>query len=224
MRWPSTEPTQRCCWGRAPQTGGCAPRWCSPAATGFSVHTADLTPLYLRVAAAFGLAADELNLEGVTVHHDRLRWFNRGNLHAGVPDQSIDVDLTALVDALVGEANPAVVEIGNVHRFRIGSVGDVGLAVTDAVALPDGTTLISAAAEDTPNAVDDGPVVAAALAVVGAGGVVALAAIPHVDGGPQKVEGLALTEVTAGGAIVVAVVDADEPDVPSLHLTLSVRW
>lgn len=188
------------------------------------VHAADLTELYRRVAAAFGLQLDQLNLEGATVHGEVLRWFNRGNLQAGIADQSIDVDLTTLLAVLLGEADPASVDVANVTRFAIGSVGDVGLAVTDAVALPDGTTLISAAAEDTPNAVDDGPVVAAALAVKGANGVVALAAIPHIDGGPQKVEGLALGEITATGATVLAVVDADEPDMPSLHLTLAITW
>ena len=42
----------------------------------------------------------------------------------------------------------------------------MGLAVTDAIALPDGRLLLSAAAEDSPNAVDDGPVVATALVLV----------------------------------------------------------
>ena len=43
-------------------------------------------------------------------------------------------------------------------------VAGVGLAVTDAVALPDGLVLVSAAAEDSPSTYDDGPVVGSALA------------------------------------------------------------
>ena len=48
-------------------------------------------------------------------------------------------------------------EIGDVRRYDLGAVDDVTLAVTDAVALADGRVLVSAASEDTPNAVDDGP-------------------------------------------------------------------
>jgi hypothetical protein len=56
------------------------------------------------------------------------------------------------------------------------------VAVTDAVALPGGRMLLSAAAEDTPNSVDDGPVVGAALALVRDDDLLALAALPAPAG------------------------------------------
>ena len=96
----------------------------------------------------------------------------------------------------------------------------VGLAVTDAIALPDGRLLLSAAAEDTPNAVDDGPVVATALALVDGDGVLAVARVPEVGGRVPKVEGLALRDVRGGEVHLLAVVDADDPDVPSAELEL----
>ncbi len=54
--------------------------------------------------------------------------------------------------------------MGNPLHYDLGAVDGVGLAVTDVVVLPGGTLLASAAAEDSPNPRDDGPVVASALA------------------------------------------------------------
>ena len=124
-----------------------------------------------------------------------MRWFNRGNLAAGVPSASVDVPLAALVDAVLGGPTPASVPVGRPRVYDLGEVEGVGLAVTDAIALPDGRVLLSAAAEDSPNAVDDGPVVATALALVDGEQVLAVAPIPEVDGHVHKVEGLALRGV-----------------------------
>jgi hypothetical protein len=92
--------------------------------------------------------------------------------------------------------------------------------VTDAIALPDGRVLLSAAAEDTPNAVDDGPVVATALALVHGEQVLAVAPIPEVGGQVHKVEGLALRDVRDGVVHLLAVVDDDDPTRPSAVLRL----
>jgi hypothetical protein len=100
----------------------------------------------------------------------------------------------------------------------------VALAVTDAVALPDGRVLVSAAAEDTPNAVDDGPVVGAALALLDGDRVTDVAPLPESGSGAYKVEGLAVREVTGDGVRLLAVVDADDPDAASVRLDLTLRW
>ena len=121
-----------------------------------------------------------------------MRWFNRGNLAAGVRSGSVDVPLDALVAAVLGRADAGAVPLGQPRSYDLGEVEGVGLAVTDAIALPDGRVLLSAAAEDTPNAVDDGPVVATALALVDGEEVLAVAPIPEVDGRVHKIEGLAL--------------------------------
>ena len=181
---------------------------------------ADLTPVYRRVAAALGLRADQLNLEGACPVGDRLRWFQRGNAAAGAPTACVDVDLTALLAAVTGAGGADQVTIHGVRRYDLGAVDGVTLAVTDAVALPGGRVLVSAAAEDTPNAVDDGPVVGSALALLDDDSVLAVAELP----GAYKVEGLAVRESTASGLRLLAVVDADDPVTPSEQLSIRVRW
>lgn len=182
---------------------------------------ADLGPLYERVAAALGVT---LNLEGACRVGDRVRWFNRGVPAAGVPSGSVDLDLAGLVGALTGSRPPAEVGVGSPRRYELGAVAEVGLAVTDAVALPEGRVLLAAAAEDTPNAVDDGPVVGTALVLVDGDTVVAAAPVPEPGGTVHKVEGLGLLAADPAGARLLAVVDADDPDLPSARLTLRVTW
>ncbi|KGM02000.1 DUF6910 family protein [Cellulomonas cellasea] len=184
---------------------------------------ADLAPLYAAVACRLGVDADLLNLEGACVVGDVLRWFQRGLPDAGVPTASVDVDVRALLTALAGEARPADVPVTGERRYDLGSVRGVGLAVTDAVLLPDGAVLVSAAAEDTPDPRDDGPVVGSVLAVLDGGVVRDRVDLPHVHGGVAKVEGLGVVEHTGDGARLLATVDADDPTEPSLAVGLRVR-
>ena len=183
-----------------------------------------LEPLYARVAAALGVPVSHLNLEGACRLGDRLRWFNRGNLSAGVPSASVDLDLAALTAALTGTGDLGAVRPDRPLRYELGEVAGVGLAVTDAVALPEGRVLLSAAAEDTPNAVDDGPVVGTALALVHGDDLRAVAPLAGADGMVHKVEGLGLLGTDPAGADLLAVVDADDPELPSVELTLRVDW
>ena len=95
--------------------------------------------------------------------------------------------------------------------------------MTDAIALPDGRLLLSAAAEDSPDAIDDGPVVATALALVDGDDVLAVAPIPEVQGHVHKVEGLALREIGDGEVHLLAVGDVDDPATPSAAIDLRVE-
>jgi hypothetical protein len=183
-----------------------------------------LDPLYLRVADALGIDASLLNLEGACRIGTTFRWFNRGNLIAGLPSASVDLPVADLVAALTGARAPEDVAVTDRKTYDLGEVDGVGLAVTDAVALPDGRVLLSAAAEDTPNAVDDGPVVAAALALVHGDDPVDVAQLSAADGTVYKIEGLALGDIRGDGVSLVAVVDADDPLVPSLELAVRVDW
>jgi hypothetical protein len=187
------------------------------------VRGADLGPLYARVAEVLGLPLDRLNLEGASRHQDTVRWFHRGNLAEGLASCSVDLPLAELVAAVLGRGAAGAVPVGRPLRYDLGEVAGVGLAVTDAVALPDGRLLLSAAAEDTPNAVDDGPVVATALALVDGEVVVALAELPEVGGRVPKVEGLGLVDVRGAVVRLRAVVDDDDPDVPSTELDLRIE-
>ncbi|UOY03523.1 DUF6910 family protein [Blastococcus sp. PRF04-17] len=180
----------------------------------------ELGALYDAVARTLGLPMDQLNLEGASRHGDTVRWFNRGNLAAGVRSASVDVPLDGLVAAVLGRGRTKEIPVGRPLSYDLGEVAGVGLAVTDAIALPDGRVLLSAAAEDTPNAVDDGPVVATALALLDDADVLAVAPIPEVDAAVRKVEGLALRDVGDGEVHLLAVVDDDDPDESSAELDL----
>ncbi len=195
----------------------------TPTAAGPAFTVAGLTPVYRRVAGVLGLRPDQLNLEGACRLGDRLRWFQRGNSAAGVPSGSVDVDLPALLAAVTGTGSPGAVAVGGVRRYDLGTIRGVALSITDAVALPDGRVLVSAAAEDTPNAVDDGPVVGAALGLLDDERVVGVAALPDGEDGPYKVEGLAVRQAGPDEVWLIAVVDADNPRLASSELDLHVH-
>jgi hypothetical protein len=185
-------------------------------------HTADLTGLYTAVAEALEIPLEMLNLEGVCIVEGTLRWFQRGLPSAGWSTASVDLDLVAVLSAARGGADPGAVPVGTIRRYDLGSVADVGLAVTDAVTLGGQQVLVSAAAEDTPNVYDDGPVVGSALAILDGEQVLDLGLVPAVDGQVQKVEGLAVVEWGEDGGHLLATVDQDDHTRPSLALDLRV--
>ena len=118
---------------------------------------------------------------------------------------------------------PAGVRVSGVRRYDLGTVAGVGLAITDAISLPGGLVLVSAAAEDSPSTYDDGPVVGSALALLDGDRLLDLAELPLLDGEVAKLEGLALVGHRDDVLDLVAVVDADDPEVPSLLLELEVE-
>jgi hypothetical protein len=183
----------------------------------------DLSPVYAEVAAALSVPPDALNLEGACVVGDVLRWFQRGLPTAGVPAASVDLDLGSALAAVLGTTPPGAVAVGNPRHYDLGEVDGIGLGITDAVALPDGTVLLSAAAEDSPNPRDDGPVVASALVLLDGHTVEDVAPLPLVEGRVSKVEGLMLLESDHDSERLLAVVDVDDPATPSLALRLRVR-
>ena len=186
------------------------------------VH-ADLAPLYDAVARALGLDRGLLNLEGACTLDGVLRWFHRGSTAAGAPSSSVDLELAPLIASLVEGAPLDRVAPHSPRHYDLGEVDGVGLAVTDAVALPDGRVLVSAAAEDTPNPVDDGPVVGTALALLHGDDVLGVAPLPEVEGAPHKVEGIALVDPEGSGPLrLLAVVDDDDEHAASTALRLRV--
>jgi hypothetical protein len=185
--------------------------------------TADMTALYAVVAEALSVAPDELNLEGACVIDGALRWYQRGRPSAGLPSGSVDLDLDAALTAALGRAEPATVPVTSARRYDLGELAGVGLAVTDAVVLPGDRVLVSAAAEDSPNPRDDGPVVASALVRLDGSAVADLSPLPLVEGAVSKVEGLLVLAADRESASLLAVVDVDDPDEPSLALRLRVR-
>jgi hypothetical protein len=185
-----------------------------------SILVAGLAPVYARVGEALETSPDELNLEGATVVGAVLRWFQRGLPSAGAPSASVDVGLDDLL--AVASGAPAAVRVAGVRRYDLGTVDGVGLAITDAITLSGGLVLVSAAAEDAPTTYDDGPVVGSALALIDGDLLLEVAELPLLDGLVAKVEGLAVARQQPGRLDLVAVVDADDPAVPSLLLELEV--
>ena len=184
-------------------------------------HVVAMPDVYAAVARSLDVDADVLNLEGACVVGDSLRWFHRGLPSAGLPSGSVDLDARAVLAALTsGGPDPAVSR--PVH-YDLGAVDGVGLAITDVVALPSGALLACAAAEDTPNARDDGPVVASGMAVLRHDDVVEVVELPRLDGQVIKVEGLTLLDADERGSTVLAVTDMDDPEAPSWAVRLLVR-
>lgn len=180
---------------------------------------ADLAPAYATVARVLGVDPDQLNLEGACLRGDVLRWFHRGRPAAGLPSASVDIPLEPLLAVVRGRAAPDELRVDGVRELDLGD----GLAVTDAVALDERTVLVSTAREDAPNAYDDGPVLGSGLALLVDQRVVDRVALPRVAGRVAKVEGLALVTVDPRELRLLATVDADDPEAPSLALDLRLR-
>lgn len=197
-------------------------RWCllRHGADGPSATVAEMAPVYAAVAARLDVAPDVLNMEGACVVDGVLRWFHRGLPSAGLPSGSIDLDASAAVAAALGLAAPAEVRASRPTHYDVGEVHGVGLAVTDAVVLPGGDLLVSAAAEDSPNPRDDGPVVASALARVRGDRVVEVVALPRLEDRVIKVEGLMVLDARDDRTTLLAVTDVDDPDAASWGITL----
>ena len=137
--------------------------------------------------------------------------------------RSIDIDLTAALAAALGQGDVGDVTVGNPLHYDLGAVAGVGLAVTDVVALPGESLLVSAAAEDSPNPRDDGPVVASALARLEDDLVVEVVLLPEVDDRVLKVEGLMVLESHERETLLLAVADQDDPQAASVATRLRVR-
>ena len=187
-------------------------------------RVADMTPLYANVANALSLTPEDLNLEGVCVVGDVLRWYQRGLPSAGLPSGSVDMDLDTALAAVMGRVEPSAVAVTGPRTYDLGAVAGVGLAITDVVALHDGMLLASAAAEDSPNPRDDGPVVASCLVRLDDTAVTEVVPLPPVGGAVIKVEGLMVLEGHQDGALLLAVADVDNPDAASLATRMLVRF
>lgn len=183
------------------------------------VELVDARKLYAALRALPLLHHCELNLEGMcrvpSSSGPRVRLFQRGNGAGGV-DATIDLDEAALLAFLLaGGPVPAVLES---LAHALGDIEGVRLTFTDACAR-DGRVFITAAAEASPNAIDDGVVVGCALGVWESGRF-DLRPILDERGARWvgKPEGLALDAKNEQRAWIV--VDKDDPSAPAELLTL----
>ncbi len=168
------------------------------------VRIVDETLLFEVLEKALGCVP---NLEGGAILHHCLRLFHRG---AGV-DKSATIDVN--VNVLLGAAP----HVFSVTPFDLGDVNGVPLHFTDATRMGERLVYL-AVAEDTPNAIDDGPVVGAALGLIDDAGAT-WTTLLDVSGeaSTRKVEGIAIDPVTG---TIYGVTDPDDPDKPAELLTI----
>lgn len=173
-----------------------------------AVGLSDAGAIYDAVAAAIGGTP---NIEGAVFVGEVLRLFHRG---AGTaPSLTVDV-------ACDPERGPLPCVVGST-AYDLGRVGAVPLTFTDATAYQGGVIAYLAVAEDTPNAIDDGPVVGAAIGFLSPNGA-SWSPILEADGMPsvRKFEGIALTPEGDGAWVIT---DPDDPDKPAELCRLAIE-
>lgn len=182
------------------------------------IRVVDAGALYARLRALTDFAGSELNLEGAAVVGRSLRLFQRGN---GAPagnlqpsDATCDLDLAALRAYLDDPESFQPPAPERIVRYSLGEVQGCRLTFTDATSGP-GCLLYSAAAEDSPDAVRDGPVAGSAIGILPAAGPPRYAVLHDAKGliFDGKVEGLTLDRDSP--TRVFLVVDRDNPEEPS---------
>lgn len=165
--------------------------------------------LYAALRARTDFAGSELNVEGAARVGDSVRLFNRGN---GAPhgellpiDATCDVTSAALLAYLDGGPAPALTSI---VQYDLGAIDGVRLGFTDAAVVGERVFYL-AAAEDSPDAVRDGPVAGVAIGVID-GDTVRYARVRTETGWfDGKAEGLAFDpEDPRRGYLVI---DRDDP-------------
>ena len=168
-------------------------------AGGGGVRFHECTPLFEAIHARLGGAP---NLEGAVRLGETLHLFHRGA--GGEPSAIIEVAATA-----IGAESAALIAL---TLCDLGTAAGVPLTFTDAIECGEAIVYL-AVAEDTPNAVDDGPIAGAAIGIL-AGGRARFALLEEPDGTPslRKVEGIA---VDPGTRTTYLVTDPDDPDRPA---------
>jgi hypothetical protein len=154
------------------------------------------------------------NIEGAVPLGDWVRRLHRGA--GGGRSATVDV-ARATFDG--GEPT-----LGAARFYDLGRIGQVPLTLTDAAPLAGRRLLYLAVAEETPDAVADGPVHGAALGVLDDSSA-RWTPLLEKDGAPsvRKVEGVALDADARGGWLVT---DADDPERPAelLRFRLEGSW
>ncbi|HEV7587404.1 MAG TPA: hypothetical protein VGO40_04685 [Longimicrobium sp.] len=189
---------------------------------GADAREIDASALYANFHAAREFSGSELNVEGAAIVGGALRLFNRGN---GAPrgelrpvNASCGLDLAALLAWLRDPASMPLPRLSDVVQYDLGAIAGVPLTVTDAATLG-GAVLYAAAAEESPDATRDGPVAGCAIGII-SGDSARYCEVEGMDGGPYrgKIEGI----LPLAPGRLLAVVDPDDPRVPSTLLEIEI--
>lgn len=186
------------------------------------VQVKEARALYAMLRGEPAFAGSELNVEGAARVGDDVVLFQRGN---GAPHGGIlPVDATARLDAralaLHLEHGASLPPLRDVTPWTLGHAGGVRLTFTDGATTPGGALAFLACAEDSPDAVEDGPVTGVAVGLVGDADA-RLTLVLDEAGRPllDKAEGLAFTSATQA----FVVVDKDDPTIASELLELALK-
>lgn len=215
------------------------------------VRSVTATGLYDRLRGAPEMAGSsgQLNIEAAAaVDGGRaIRLYNRGNSGPGSVTASVDVSTGELLEYLVAARadvkSPFSAALGNPCQYDLGMSENFAISISEAIALPSrselggsGAILLSAIAEATTDALEDGKTSGTALGLQLAGSSQLLFTPVMQDGKPAslKIEGLAVASVHTRGRgrakrlvmRVLGVVDADSTDplVPSDLVELEVTF
>ncbi len=181
--------------------------------------------LYDRLRQEPAFAPSRLNIEGVAAVEGQLRLFSRGN---GKPRDGVapanatcDLQVGALLDFLKDPESASLPSITSVHQYDLGLLAGVPLGFTDATPWHQGV-VFTAAAEASPDAVEDGLVTGSVIGMIDAAGRGRWAPITLQSGADfgAKVEGV--VPAREEGHLYV-VVDADDPKVASVLCTVELR-
>jgi hypothetical protein len=129
------------------------------------------------------------------------------------------VELSAFLAHLAAPALVAPPEPTDVVAYELGAIDGVALGFTDA-AFDGVTTLYSAAAESSPDVVEDGALAGSAIGVIDEAGNARWAAVTEPSGAlfAGKIEGI-LSDMASHGRLL-AVIDMDDPRIPSELCTI----
>jgi len=171
-------------------------------------------PFFKGLHQNHDFAGDELNVEGMVVDGDKVRFYNRGNGAGDAIDAVGEVSFKALLQHLRDPLAVAPPQIGAVKGFDLGAIDGTRLTFTDATRHGD-RTLFIAAAEASPNTYDDGVVKGVAVGFIGADGSVSVTPILDERGQhlTTKVEGIAVDANNPKRAWIV--VDKDDATAPA---------
>ena len=157
-----------------------------------------------------------LNIEGaLTLDHDRIRLFQRGNAKPcdGLEaiDATADFSWRDLCEHLKAPDEQSPPRLDNLRTYDLGRLHGVRLTFSDAEHLQGGRVLYSASAEDP----DSGEIKGSVLGIIEADGRARWTHLFDQDGGPfqGKIEGLTLDLKDPGK--VYFVIDDDDEDTPS---------
>jgi hypothetical protein len=183
----------------------------------------DAAPLYAALRAVPQFAGGELNIEGALLVGGTIKLFQRGssarNTQAHAPNTIGDLSLESFL-AWLDRGGEAPVLLSCV-QFDLGEVRDVRFGFTDAALLAGGRLAFLACAEDSSDAVHDGPVLGCRFGVID-GDEITVADIVDATGEliTLKLEGIESRPGEIGRFDVVA--DQDLPEAAALLGQLTV--